>query len=104
PSPRTSPPEFSDSRTITSCSRRLRRRRSRQRSIFPAQNRRCVGLWVRRDPQIVPTLHLFPSSKLVPVDDVVLATQGDTAAFERVYRAHMPLIFNLPGRVAGADA
>jgi RNA polymerase sigma-70 factor (ECF subfamily) len=40
----------------------------------------------------------------VPVDDVVLATQGDTAAFERVYRAHMPRIFNLARRMAGPDA
>jgi len=40
----------------------------------------------------------------MPVDDVVLATQGDTAAFERVYRAHMPRIFNLARRMAGPDA
>jgi RNA polymerase sigma-70 factor (ECF subfamily) len=40
----------------------------------------------------------------VPVDDVVLAIQGDTAAFERVYRAHMPRIFNLARRMAGPDA
>ncbi len=52
----------------------------------------------------VPTLPAFPSSKLMPVDDVVLATQGDTAAFERVYRAHMPRIFNLARRMAGPDA
>ena len=38
------------------------------------------------------------------VDDVVLATQGDTAAFERVYRAHMPRIFNLARRMAGPEA
>jgi len=40
----------------------------------------------------------------VPVEDVVLAAQGDTAAFERVYRAHMPRIFNLARRMAGPDA
>ena len=40
----------------------------------------------------------------MPVDDVVLATQGDTAAFERVYRAHMPRIYNLARRMAGPDA
>jgi RNA polymerase sigma-70 factor (ECF subfamily) len=40
----------------------------------------------------------------MPVDDVVLATQGDTAAFERVYRAHLPRIFNLARRMAGPDA
>ena len=38
------------------------------------------------------------------VDDVVLASQGDTAAFERVYQAHMPRIFNLARRMAGPDA
>ena len=38
------------------------------------------------------------------VDDVVLATQGDAAAFERVYRAHVPRIFNLARRMAGPDA
>ena len=40
----------------------------------------------------------------MPVDDVVLAIQGDTAAFERVYRAHMPRIYNLARRMAGPDA
>ena len=40
----------------------------------------------------------------MPVDDVVLATQGDTAAFERVYRAHLPRIFNLARRMAGPEA
>jgi len=40
----------------------------------------------------------------VLVNDVVLATQGDTAAFERVYKAHMPRIFNLARRMAGPDA
>jgi len=40
----------------------------------------------------------------VLVNDVVLATQGDTAAFERVYQAHMPRIFNLARRMAGSDA
>ena len=39
----------------------------------------------------------------MPVNDVVLAAQGDTAAFERVYRAHMPRIFNLARRMAGPD-
>ena len=40
----------------------------------------------------------------MPVDDVVLATQGDTAAFERVYKAHLPRIFNLARRMAGPEA
>ena len=52
----------------------------------------------------VPTLTPPPPSKLVPVDDVVLAAQGDTAAFERVYQAHMPRILNLARRMAGPDA
>lgn len=38
------------------------------------------------------------------VNDVVLAAEGDTAAFERVYQAHMPRIFNLARRMAGPDA
>jgi RNA polymerase sigma factor (sigma-70 family) len=38
------------------------------------------------------------------VDDVVLASQGDTAAFERVYRAHLSRVFNLARRMAGPDA
>ncbi len=40
----------------------------------------------------------------MPVNDVVLATEGDAAAFERVYRAHLPRVFNLARRMAGPDA
>jgi RNA polymerase sigma-70 factor (ECF subfamily) len=40
----------------------------------------------------------------MPVDDVVLAASGDTAAFERVYRAHVPRVHGLARRMAGADA
>lgn len=40
----------------------------------------------------------------MPVDDVVLAARGDTAAFERVYRAHVPRVHGLARRMAGADA
>jgi RNA polymerase sigma-70 factor (ECF subfamily) len=40
----------------------------------------------------------------MPVDDVVLAAQGDTAAFERVYRAHVGRVFSLARRMAGPDA
>jgi RNA polymerase sigma-70 factor, ECF subfamily len=40
----------------------------------------------------------------VPVEDVVLAAQGDTAAFERVYRAHLGRVFNLARRMAGPDS
>jgi RNA polymerase sigma-70 factor (ECF subfamily) len=40
----------------------------------------------------------------VPVNDVVLAAQGDTAAFERVYQEHLPRVFNLARRMAGPDA
>lgn len=40
----------------------------------------------------------------MPVDDVVLAAQGDTAAFERVYHAHSLRVHNLARRMAGSDA
>lgn len=39
----------------------------------------------------------------MPVDDVVLAAQGDTAAFERVYQAHLSRVYNLARRMAGPD-
>src|SRR5262245_41011303 len=45
-----------------------------------------------------------PPSKQMPVDDVALAAQGDTGAFERVYHAHLGRVHNLPRRVAGPDA
>lgn len=38
------------------------------------------------------------------MDDVVLAANGDTSAFERVYRAHVPRVHGLARRMAGADA
>jgi len=38
------------------------------------------------------------------VDDVALAAQGDTSAFERVYRAHLGRIYNLARRMAGPEA
>jgi RNA polymerase sigma-70 factor (ECF subfamily) len=40
----------------------------------------------------------------VPVDDVVLAAEGDTAAFERVYHAHLSKVYNLARRMAGPEA
>jgi RNA polymerase sigma-70 factor (ECF subfamily) len=40
----------------------------------------------------------------MPVDDVALAAQGDTAAFERLYRAHLPRVYSLAARMAGRDA
>lgn len=36
-------------------------------------------------------------------DDVARAVAGDTAAFERLYRAHVPRILALTRRMAGAD-
>ncbi len=39
----------------------------------------------------------------MPVDDVVLAVNGDTAAFERVYHAHVPRVRGLARRMAGPD-
>jgi RNA polymerase sigma-70 factor (ECF subfamily) len=40
----------------------------------------------------------------MPVDDVALAAQGDTGAFERVYQAHLSRVHNLARRMAGPDA
>lgn len=40
----------------------------------------------------------------MPVDDVVLAASGDTAAFERVYTAHVPRVHGLARRMAGPEA
>lgn len=40
----------------------------------------------------------------MPVDDVVLAARGDTAAFERVYHTHLSRVHNLARRMAGTDA
>jgi RNA polymerase sigma-70 factor (ECF subfamily) len=40
----------------------------------------------------------------MPVDDVALAAQGDTGAFERVYRAHLGRVYNLARRMAGPQA
>ncbi len=37
------------------------------------------------------------------VDDVVLAARGDSAAFERVYHAHVPRVYSLARRMAGAE-
>ena len=45
-----------------------------------------------------------PPSNQVPVDDVALAAQGDTGAFERVYQAHLGRVHNLARRMAGPDA
>ncbi|MCC7177685.1 MAG: RNA polymerase sigma factor [Acidobacteria bacterium] len=38
------------------------------------------------------------------VDDVVLAANGDAAAFERVYHAHVPRVHGLARRMAGPEA
>lgn len=40
----------------------------------------------------------------MPVDDVALAAQGDTSAFERVYRTHVGRVYNLARRMAGPEA
>ena len=40
----------------------------------------------------------------MPVDDVALAAQGDTGAFERVYHAHLSRVHNLARRMAGPEA
>lgn len=46
------------------------------------------------------TLHTRPESE---ADDVARAVAGDTAAFERLYRTHVPRILALTRRMAGAD-
>jgi RNA polymerase sigma-70 factor (ECF subfamily) len=40
----------------------------------------------------------------MPVDDVALAAQGDTGAFERIYRAHLARVHSLARRMAGPEA
>ena len=40
----------------------------------------------------------------MPLDDVALAAQGDTGAFERVYHAHLGRVHNLARRMAGPEA
>ncbi len=37
------------------------------------------------------------------MDDVVLAVEGDTAAFERVYHGHVSRVYNLARRMAGPE-
>ena len=43
-------------------------------------------------------------SKSMPVDDVALAAQGDTGAFERLYQAHLGRVHNLARRMAGPES
>ena len=38
------------------------------------------------------------------VEDVALAAQGDTGAFERVYQAHLGRVYNLARRMAGPES
>jgi RNA polymerase sigma-70 factor (ECF subfamily) len=45
-----------------------------------------------------------PPSKQVTVEDVALAAQGDTGAFERVYHAHLGRVYNLARRMAGPES
>jgi len=40
----------------------------------------------------------------VQVEDVALAAQGDTGAFERVYQAHLGRVYNLARRMAGPES
>jgi RNA polymerase sigma-70 factor (ECF subfamily) len=40
----------------------------------------------------------------MPVDDVALAAEGDTGAFERIYHAHLSRVHNLARRMAGPEA
>ena len=38
------------------------------------------------------------------MEDVALAAQGDTGAFERVYQAHLGRVYNLARRMAGPES
>ena len=44
------------------------------------------------------------NAKVAQGDDVALAAAGDTAAFERVYRAHVARVHGLARRMAGPEA
>ena len=55
----------------------------------------------RLDRGVNRTPHSRPESE---ADDVARAVAGDTAAFERLYRTHVPRILALSRRMAGADA
>src|SRR5690606_15151210 len=52
----------------------------------------------------LPTKSTSVPSNPMTVDDVVLAARGDTAAFERVYHAHVPRVYGLARRMAGPEA
>jgi RNA polymerase sigma-70 factor (ECF subfamily) len=49
---------------------------------------------------VTPDPHSRPESE---ADDVARAVAGDTAAFERLYRTHVPRILALTRRMAGPD-
>ncbi|MEZ5289207.1 MAG: sigma-70 family RNA polymerase sigma factor [Vicinamibacterales bacterium] len=102
-SPRTSPPGSSGSRN-TRCSR-PRRREGRSQGRFHEALALAFRLPAGGPPgPPVPTLLPGTPSNLMPVDDVVLAASGDTAAFERVYHAYVPRVHGLARRMAGPEA
>jgi len=68
------------------------------------QGRRGRALAAPAASSAVPTSVVPPPSKQVPVDDVALAAQGDTSAFERVYHAHLGRVYNLARRMAGSES
>lgn len=49
---------------------------------------------------MTPNPHPWPETE---ADDVARSVAGDTAAFERLYRSHVPRILALTRRMAGAD-
>jgi RNA polymerase sigma-70 factor (ECF subfamily) len=55
----------------------------------------------RLDRGVTTNLHSRPESE---ADDVARAIAGDAAAFERLYRTHVPRILALARRMAGADS
>ncbi len=50
---------------------------------------------------MTPSFHSRPESE---ADDIARAVAGDAAAFERLYRTHVPRILALARRMAGADS
>ena len=80
------------------CSRRRNRPAGSRRSISRALPSRAAPQTPGRPrpgATAASNLSRRPPSNLVPVDDVALAASGDTAAFERLYHAHVARVHSL---------
>ncbi len=53
---------------------------------------------------LTPTVTMERAAPAGADADVALAARGDTAAFERLYRAHLPRIHSLARRMAGSES